>query len=72
MRCPRCKSEKISFISNTQSRNRGLGSWILWLFIAFLTFGIGLIFLFFMALTNKKTTTKTRAVCHNCGHEWDL
>jgi predicted permease len=72
IKCPKCGSENVQFIANTQSKNRGLGSWILWIVIAFCTFGIGLIFLFFMALTNKKTTTKTRAICKNCGNQWDI
>ena len=72
MKCPRCGSENIDFVSNTQSKNRGVGSWLMWLLIAFLTFGIGLIFWFFMALTNKKTTTKTRAICKNCGNQWNV
>lgn len=72
MNCPRCGGNDIQFISNTQSKNRGCLSWILWLLFAFVTFGIGLIFWFFMALTNKKTLTKTRAVCKNCGNQWDV
>ena len=72
MKCPRCGSENIDFVANTQSKNRGAGSWFLWLLFGFCTFGIGLIFWFFMALTNKKTITKTRAICKNCGNQWDL
>ncbi|MDD4575117.1 MAG: hypothetical protein PHI36_01690 [Bacteroidales bacterium] len=72
MACPKCGSENISYIANTQSKNRGVGSWLGWLFIAFITCGIGLIFWFFMALTNKKTITKTRCICNKCGHQWDM
>lgn len=72
MRCPRCGSDDIQFLSNTQSQNRGCLSWLFWVIIAFFTFGIGLLFLFFMGLTNKKTLTKTRAVCKKCGNQWEI
>lgn len=72
MRCPKCGCEHVEFIANTQSKNRGAGSWLFWLFVGFITFGLGWIFWFFMALTNKKTVTKTRAICKNCGHQWDV
>lgn len=72
MTCKNCGSNDIAIISNTQTKNRSLGSWLLWILFAFCTFGIGLLFLFFMALTNKKTLTKTRAVCKNCGNQWDI
>lgn len=72
MECPKCGCKSISYVGNTQSKNRGCGSWIGWLFIAFVTFGIGLLFWFFMVLTNKKTITKTRCICNNCGHQWDM
>lgn len=72
MKCPKCGNDNIEFVSNVQSKNRRALSWIGWLLFAFLTFGIGLLFWFFMALTNKKTITKTRAICKNCGHQWDI
>ena len=72
MNCPKCKSKDIQFIADTQSKNRSAGKWIGWLLLAFFTCGIGLIFWFIMALTNKKTLTKTRAVCRNCGYQWTL
>ena len=71
-RCPKCGHGDIQFISDTQSRNRSVGSWLFWIIIAVLTFGIGLIFLFFMGLTNKKHLTKTRAVCKNCTYQWGV
>ncbi|MCK9575648.1 MAG: LITAF-like zinc ribbon domain-containing protein [Clostridia bacterium] len=72
MICPKCSSDKISYVANTISKNRGAGSWLFWILVSFLTCGIGLIFWFFMALTNKKTITKTRAICNNCNHQWDI
>lgn len=72
MVCPRCGGKNITYIGNTQSKNRGCLSWLMWVIIAICTFGIGLIFWFFMALTNKKTITKTRAVCQDCGFQWDV
>ena len=72
MHCPKCGSQNIEFISNTQSKNRGLGSWLFWIIIWFVTFGIGFIFWVVMIMTNKKTLTKTRAICRNCGHQWDV
>lgn len=72
MRCPKCGSEDIDFIGNTQSKHRSLLSWIFWILIAFCTFGIGLLFLFFMGITNSKTSTKTRAICKKCGNQWDV
>lgn len=72
MRCPKCGSEDIHFIGDTQTKQRSLGSWLFWLTIAFCTFGIGLLFLFFMGLTNSKTNTKTRAICKKCGNQWNV
>ncbi len=72
MKCPRCGSEDIEFISNTYSKNRGCLSWIGWTLLAVFTCGLGFLFLYFMALTNKKTLTKTRAICRNCGNQWDI
>ena len=72
IRCPKCGGTKISFISNTQSKNRGCLSWIFWFLIIFCTLGVGILFWFFMALTNKKTLTTTRAVCNRCGYQWDI
>lgn len=72
MKCPICGGEKLTFIPNTQTKTRGIASWLTWLLIAFVTFGVGLIFLVFMLATNKKTITTTRAICNNCGHQWDV
>lgn len=72
MSCPRCGSEQISYLGNTVSKNRSAGSWLGWLLIGFFTFGIGWIFLLIMAITNKKTVTNTRAICHKCSHQWNV
>lgn len=72
MNCPNCGSENIEFIANTQSKNRSCLSWILMFLLFFFTLGIGLIFWIIMLATNKKTITKTRAICRNCGHQWDV
>lgn len=76
IKCPNCGNDDIQFISNVQSKNRGCLSWLfwilIWIFITVITIGIGLIFLVFIVLTNKKTLTRTRAVCKHCGHQWDI
>ncbi|MDY5676829.1 MAG: hypothetical protein SPK63_03465 [Eubacteriales bacterium] len=58
MHCPKCGSDDIQFISNTQSKHRSALSWLFWILIAFCTFGIGLLFLYFMGITNSKTVPK--------------
>lgn len=72
MHCPKCGSDDIQFISNTQSKHRSALSWLFWILIAFCTFGIGLLFLYLMGITNSKTVSKTRAVCKNCGNQWNV
>lgn len=72
MKCPKCKSQNIEFIANTQSKNRSAASWLFWILVGVVTCGLGWIWLIFMCLTNKKTVTKTRAICKDCGFQWDV
>lgn len=71
MKCPNCGGEKITFIPNTQTKTRGCAAWLIAIIISFITFGIGLIYFIYLLATNKKTVTTTRAICNNCGHQWD-
>ena len=72
MNCPKCGSDDIQFISDTQTKRRSVLSWLLWILIALCTFGVGLIFLYFMGITNSKTKTRTRAICKKCGNQWNV
>jgi len=74
MVCRKCGSEDIQFIAYTEKTNGGCHGCLTalgWIFIICISLGIGLIFLLFRN-SNKKNITKTRAVCKNCGHQWEI
>ena len=72
MFCPKCGSNNITVLSDNYTKRRSVGSWLFWILTSFLTFGIGLIFWFIMAVTNSRDKRGTKAICMNCHHEWKL
>lgn len=73
MKCKRCKSTDIQIqaVTTTQVKNRGCLSWLLWILLACLTFGLILII---PLVTNTKSKNKvhSEAVCQNCGNRWKV
>ena len=83
--CPKCGSDNINYqaVTNTVSKNarHGCAWWIFvgwwWIPIKWICFtGIAL-FMFILKLcgVRKKkdvTVDRTRAVCQNCGHSWNV
>lgn len=71
MKCKKCGSERIQMVAETKgkTKHRGCLGWFLWILLAICTFGLILII---PLITNSKTkiTTKTKAICMDCGKEW--
>ncbi len=71
MRCNKCGSTNVQVqaVTTTEVKSRGCLSWLLWIFLACLTFGLILII---PLVTNTKSKNKTHseAVCQNCGNRW--
>ncbi|MHB1453775.1 MAG: hypothetical protein ACYCYM_07470 [Saccharofermentanales bacterium] len=71
MTCRRCKSSDILVTNETtvKTKTRGCFGWMLWIFLALITFGLILII---PLITNSRSKTKHRtvAICQNCEKRW--
>lgn len=67
--CPNCGSDKVGVQVVEKQQKRGCFASIMWILLAICTFGTVLII---PLLTRKGSKTITFAVCHNCGHRWEL
>lgn len=68
MKCPKCKSEHITFSANTVVKTKSRS--FLWnLFMIFITCGFWLIWMLIRKRKEKVVTIKT-AICQDCGFSW--
>jgi len=81
MICPKCKSDNITIQAVTEVKEKAKHGVIWWLFIGWWWEMILWIFLFLPRLIiaifggrRKKivSTTKTMAICQNCGNKWEV
>lgn len=70
MVCPKCGSNNVNVQTVAEQKGRGCLGVLMWVLLAFCTFGI--ILLVLPALTRKKSKTKTYAICQNCGYNWKI
>lgn len=69
MKCQKCGSENVVVQVTQKQKKRGCFASVMWILLAICTFGIVLLI---PLLTRKGSKTVTYAVCHNCGHRWEL
>lgn len=67
--CPHCRSDKVGVQVVERQKKRGCFAATMWILLAICTCGL---ILLVPLLTRKGSKTVTYAVCHNCGHRWEL
>lgn len=71
--CPKCGSGNVLITNEMKikTEHRGLIGWMLWILLAFLSFGLILII---PLITNSKVKSKNKKVliCQNCGNKWSI
>ena len=69
MVCPKCGSDKVNVQVLEERRKTGCFTILLYIILACTLLGLLIVI---ALLLRKKTTTKTYAVCQNCGNRWEV